>query len=163
MEPLLESCESRSPAPPQSNDRTATPKDSDNSMRKGLLAIYAELESEIARAGPVCELSGRCCRFKEYGHTLFISGPEADLLLEQGLPDSATADEAGCPFQVNGLCEARERRPFGCRVYYCDPNFAGKGELLSERYIARLKQLHEETGTRWVYRPLHRFLEEALS
>ena len=27
----------------------------------------------MARLGPVCQLSGRCCRFKEYGHTLFVS------------------------------------------------------------------------------------------
>jgi Fe-S-cluster containining protein len=128
-------------------------------LREGLLAIYDDLAAEIARAAPVCELSGRCCRFKEYGHTLFISRPEAELLLEQGLPENAVIDDAGCPFQINGLCTARERRPLGCRVYYCDPKYAGTGEALSESFIARLKQLHEETGTPWDYRPLHRFLE----
>jgi len=130
-------------------------------MREQLLAIYDDMAHAIAKAAPVCELSGRCCRFKEYGHTLFISRPEAELLLEQGLPAGATIDEAGCPFQVNGLCTARERRPLGCRVYYCDPNYAGVGETLSESSIARLKLLHEETGTPWEYRPLHEFLREA--
>jgi Fe-S-cluster containining protein len=129
-------------------------------MREGLLAIYDELAADIARAAPVCELSGRCCRFKEYGHTLFISRPEAEFLLEQGLPENAVVDEAGCPFQINGLCTARERRPLGCRVYFCDPKYAGTGEGLSEIYIARLKQLHEETQTPWDYRPLHRFLSD---
>jgi Fe-S-cluster containining protein len=128
-------------------------------IRDGLLAIYDDLAAEIAQAAPVCELSGRCCRFQEYGHTLFISRPEAELLLEQGLPENAVVDESGCPFQINGLCTARERRPLGCRVYYCDPNYAGIGEALSEASIGRLKQLHEETGTPWDYRPLHRFLE----
>jgi Fe-S-cluster containining protein len=128
-------------------------------MREGLLAIYDELATEIAKAAPVCELSGRCCRFKEYGHTLFISRPEAELLLEEGLPENAVIDETGCPFQINGLCTARERRPLGCRVYFCDPNYAGTGEALSETYIARLKKLHEETETAWEYGPLHRFLE----
>src|SRR4051812_16851917 len=90
-------------------------------MRDGLLALYDDLAVEIAQAAPVCELSGRCCRFKEYGHTLFISRPEAELLVEQGLPENAVIDEEGCPFQINGLCTARERRPLGCRVYYCDP------------------------------------------
>ena len=133
-----------------------------NSLRQGLLEIYDDLAVEISRAAPVCELSGRCCRFKEYGHTLFISRPEAELLLEQGLPAGATVDEAGCPFQVGGLCTAREHRPLGCRAYYCDPNYAGVGEALSERYLSRLKQLHEATGTPWEYQPLHRFLEEAI-
>src|SRR5258708_21950955 len=127
-------------------------------MREGLLAIYDDLAAEIAKAAPVCELSGRCCRFKEYGHTLFISRPEAELLLEQGLPENAVIDEAGCPFQINGLCTARERRPLGCRVYYCDPNYSGTGEALSEKFIARLKKLNEGTATPLDYRPLHRFL-----
>jgi len=124
------------------------------------LDLYEALASDIAAAAPICELSGRCCRFKEYGHTLFISRPEAELLLEEGLPAGAVIDEAGCPFQINGLCTARERRPLGCRVYFCDPNYAGKGEDLSEKYIGRLKQLHDETGTPWEYRPLHHFLRE---
>jgi hypothetical protein len=129
-------------------------------LRSGLLALYNDLAAEIAAAGPVCELSGRCCRFKEYGHTLFLSRPEADLLLEPGLPENAVVDESGCPFQVQGLCTARERRPLGCRVYYCDPNYAGVGETLSERYIARLKNLHMESAMAWEYRPLHDFLRE---
>ena len=130
-------------------------------IRDGLLAIYNYLATEIAEAAPVCDLSGRCCRFKEYGHTLFISRPEAELLLELPLSENASFDESGCPFQVNGLCTARDHRPLGCRVYYCDPKYSGTGEALSERYIARLKQLHEETRTAWEYRPLHKFLGEA--
>ena len=132
-----------------------------NALRDALLAIYDDLAADIARAAPVCELSGRCCRFKEYGHTLFLSRPEAELLLEHGLPANAVVDEAGCPFQINGLCTARERRPLGCRVYYCDPNYAGVGEVLSERYVGRLKQLHDAGMTPWDYRPLHHFLCEA--
>jgi len=132
-------------------------------LREGLLEIYDDLAAEIARAAPVCELSGRCCRFKEYDHTLFISRPEAELLLEQGLPPNAVVDEAGCPFQINGLCTAREGRPLGCRVYFCDPNYAGVGETLSERFITRLKELHAATETSWEYGPLHRFLKEAES
>jgi len=129
-------------------------------LRSELLALYDDLAAEIAAAGPVCDLSGRCCRFKEYGHTLFLSRPEADLLLEPGLPENAVVDEGGCPFQVQGLCTARDRRPLGCRVYYCDPNYAGVGEGLSERYIARLKKLHVESAAAWEYRPLHDFLRE---
>jgi len=132
-----------------------------STIRDGLLAICDDLAGDIARAAPICELSGRCCRFKEFGHTLFLSRPEAEWLLEQGLPEKATIDEAGCPFQIDGLCTARERRPLGCRVYYCDPRYAGVGEALSERYLARLKRLHDETGTNWEYRPLHAFLREA--
>jgi Fe-S-cluster containining protein len=129
-------------------------------LRTALLALYDDLAGDIARAAPVCELSGRCCRFKEYGHTLFISRPEAELLLENGLPPGAVVNDEGCPFQIGGLCTARDRRPLGCRVYFCDPNYAGRGEQLSEDYIRRLKNLHEATETDWEYRPLHFFLAE---
>ena len=129
-------------------------------LRQGLLEIYDQLAVEIAAAAPVCDLSGRCCRFKEYGHTLFISRPEAELLLEQGLPAGAVLDDAGCPFQVDRLCTARDRRPLGCRVYYCDPRYTGVGEELSAKSIHDLKDLHNRTNTPWEYRPLHHFLRE---
>ncbi|MFN0051717.1 MAG: hypothetical protein ACKV0T_05975 [Planctomycetales bacterium] len=125
-----------------------------------LPALYQAVDGEIAAAAPVCQVSGRCCRFREYGHTLFLSRPEAELLLEPGLPANAVIDEGSCPFQVQGLCTARERRPLGCRVYFCDPGYRETGEEITERYIRRLKQLHDETGTPWDYRPLHHFLRE---
>jgi hypothetical protein len=131
------------------------------SLRSELVVLYERLGGEIATANPVCELSGRCCRFHEYGHTLFISRVEAELLLSEGLPAGAVVDEASCPFQVQGLCTARERRPLGCRIYFCDPNYAGVGEQFSEQYLSELKRLHEATATPWEYRPLHHFLREA--
>lgn len=130
-------------------------------MREGLLQIYEALDADVRAAGPVCDLSGRCCRFREYGHTLFISRSEAELLLENGLPPGAIIEEGSCPFQQGTLCTARESRPLGCRVFYCDPRFAGRGEELSEHYIARMKELHRSEGAGWEYRPLHHFLREA--
>src|SRR5262249_3331512 len=41
--------------------------------RADLRALYQALDAEVSRLGPVCRLSGRCCRFQEYGHTLFVS------------------------------------------------------------------------------------------
>jgi Fe-S-cluster containining protein len=134
----------------------------DETVRGQLPVLYEELSREIAAAAPVCDLSGRCCRFREYGHTLFISRPEAELLLEEGLPEGAVIDDASCPFQIGGLCTARERRPLGCRIYYCDPSYTETGARLSERFIARLKELHDEGATPWEYRPLHHFLHEAV-
>ena len=42
-------------------------------LELNVLAIYAEADAEVRQAGPVCLSSGKCCRFKEYDHTLFIS------------------------------------------------------------------------------------------
>lgn len=132
-------------------------------VRGQLPILYGELSREIAAAAPVCDLSGRCCRFREYGHTLFISRPEAEVLLEEGLPDGATIDDGSCPFQIGGLCTARERRPLGCRIYFCDASYAETSVQLSERYIARLKELHDDAAVPWEYRPLHHFLREAIA
>ena len=134
----------------------------DRTFREALLDLYANLDRDIAAANPVCNLSGRCCRFKEYGHTLFLSRSEANVLLEPGLP-SKHIDENLCPFQINGLCTARERRPMGCRVYFCDPNYVGVGEVISERYMSRLKQLHNLFDVPWDYRTLHDFLHERVT
>lgn len=125
-----------------------------NELQDRLLDIYESLDREIAAAAPVCKASGRCCRFAEYDHTLFLSRAEADLLTSEGLPEGSSINAETCPFQIEQLCMARERRPLGCRVYYCDPRYQGIGEGLSEKYIALLKQAHAETDTPWDYAPL---------
>lgn len=125
-----------------------------------LKALYAELDAEIARAGPVCSLSGRCCRFHEYDHTLFLSSAELALLLDEAPPPCRPLDSgATCPWQDSqGRCTAREARPLGCRVYFCDPSFEAQAEPLSERFIGRLKQLADSHQQAWHYAPLHHHL-----
>jgi hypothetical protein len=129
--------------------------------RDQILAIYRAADAEVALAGPKCEASGRCCRFTEYGHTLFLSELEAEVLLATAPAyDQVTPD--GCPFQVDGLCTARDERPLGCRVYFCDPSFAERMPVIIEKYTAQLKQLSEQVGRPWRYAPLQVFLQEAL-
>ncbi|MEZ6143485.1 MAG: YkgJ family cysteine cluster protein [Zavarzinella sp.] len=127
-------------------------------QRTALQQIYTEVAADIAQAGPVCDASGRCCRFKEYGHTLFISHIEAAFLLEDCPPFPAQNDGAGCPFQIEGLCTARSNRPLGCRVYYCDPNYEETGNAITEKYLQKLKQLSDRENLGWGYAPLHYFL-----
>jgi hypothetical protein len=130
-------------------------------LRRTVLQLYSEVDRDVAAAGPVCVASGRCCRFKEYGHVLFLSNLEADVLLA-GAPDydpaAVTADF--CPFQKGNLCTAREPRPLGCRVYYCDPTYQERAGEITEAYLRRLKELAEAHGVAWRYAPLHRFLTE---
>ena len=131
--------------------------------RAPLRALYADLDAAVASRGPVCRLSGRCCRFTEYDHTLFLSVPEAELLLADAPPPARPLDPgATCPWQdARGRCTAREARPLGCRVYYCDPAFAPHAPELSEAYIGRLKRLADEHGWPWGYAPLHHHLRRA--
>lgn len=134
----------------------------DPELRKQVLAIYELADAEVAAAGPVCESSGRCCRFTEYGHTLFLSEIEAEVLLETAPPFDRVSPD-GCPFQMGNLCTARVERPLGCRVYYCDPRFKEQMPLIMEAGIQRLKQLCEKTGRTWRYAPLHEFLGQSLA
>ena len=80
-------------------------------VRLAVLNVYAEVDRAVAAAGPRCDASGRCCRFEEYGHTLFISHFEAELLLETAPHYEQPVSRATCPFQVQGLCTARNERP----------------------------------------------------
>ena len=140
-------------------DPARTPLES--ASRADLTALYAELDQQVARFGPICELSGRCCRFQEYGHTLFVSTPEVRFLLEQAPPPPRPLDRGEtCPWQdQRGRCTARAARPLGCRVYFCDPKFQRAGQEISELFISRLKRLTETHGLPWNYAPLHHHLE----
>src|SRR5947199_4758965 len=130
-------------------------------LRRRVLELYADVNRQVAAAGPVCVASGRCCRFKEYGHVLFLSNLEADVLLAQATPYEAPVSADYCPFQKDNLCTAREPRPLGCRIYYCDPNYQETGNQITETYVRRLKDLAQEHGSAWQYAPLHYFLNAA--
>jgi len=133
----------------------------DNELRTRVLEIYADVDREVAAAGPVCLASGRCCRFKEYGHTLFLSGLESEILLENAPPYAGPVSADFCPFQKDSLCTAREPRPLGCRIYFCDPNYQETAKKISEKHLGRLKDLTRERALPWRYAPLHTFLNEA--
>jgi hypothetical protein len=128
--------------------------------RQRVRAIYAAADAAVAAAGQRCDASGRCCRFKEYGHTLFVSQLEADLLLDAAPPFEGPVTGEFCPFQVNNLCTAREPRPLGCRVYFCDSSYQETGRQISETYLRQLKDLADELGVGWRYAPLQVFLNE---
>src|SRR4051794_35260947 len=130
-------------------------------LRRRVFALYDEVDRQVRAAGPVCVASGRCCRFKEYGHTLFVSGLEADVLLSQAPPYETPVSADFCPFQQDNLCTAREPRPLGCRVYYCDPAYQETGNAITEKYLHRLKALADEHNVEWRYAPLHTFLNAA--
>jgi hypothetical protein len=131
-------------------------------LRNQVLALYEEVDREVAAAGPVCVASGRCCRFKEYGHVLFLSNLEATVLLADAPPFEGPASPDFCPFQSGNLCTARAPRPLGCRVYYCDPSYQETGNRITEGFLHRLKALARANGIAWQYAPLHTFLESAL-
>ena len=131
-----------------------------DAVRQDVLAVYAAADAAVSAAAPRCDASGRCCRFTEYGHTLFISAFEAELLLESAPPFKGPVSRDGCPFQIDGLCTARAARPLGCRIYFCDPTFQDRMSEITEAAIASLKRIADAHDAGWNYAPLHHFLNE---
>jgi Fe-S-cluster containining protein len=130
-------------------------------LRRRVLELYREVDQAVQAAGPVCVASGRCCRFKEYGHTLFLSNLEAEVLLADAPPYEQPVTADFCPFQKENLCTAREPRPLACRIYFCDPSYQDAANRISEESIRRLKELANEFEVDWHYAPLHTFLNAA--
>ncbi len=119
-----------------------------------LRRLYADLDAEIQRVGPRCDQSGRCCRFDEYGHLLFVTPLEMAAFMvgaptiPNGPNPASTSplgilgQPAGCPYQADGLCTVHKIRPFGCRIYFCDPMTTVWMQEAYERFHASLRALH---------------------
>ncbi len=56
-----------------------------------LRRLYADLDAAVTTRGPTCWASGRCCRFDEYGHRLYVTGLEVAWFLARAeSPNSTT-------------------------------------------------------------------------
>ncbi len=117
-----------------------------------MAAFYAEIDRSIARHRPTCWNRGACCKFGRYGHRLFVTNLELAYFVRGERRDwrPATGEDA-CPYQVDGLCTAREHRPLGCRIYYCDPAAQGWQPEETEAALARLKELSVALGIEYRY------------
>src|SRR5579859_5365556 len=142
-------------------------------------ALYARVTAEIDARRPKCEMSGRCCNFESYGHRLYLTTLEIATFLHDlpppppppplpppppplppppppphDLPPSQLLPPippAGCPFQLNKLCSVHTLRPFGCRIFFCDPTATDWQQSAYERFHADLKQLHEQLDVPYAY------------
>jgi Fe-S-cluster containining protein len=141
-------------------DSAQHPEQQARALSDAVAAVLAAVETDIAARKPICNASGRCCRFEAYDHRLYVTAAElAHFSLTQqikrpeatskntsavSLPQFFAADHpAGCPYQIEGLCTAREARPLGCRIYFCDENAQSWQNEVYEKYHAQLRALHE--------------------
>ena len=109
----------------------------EHELRRRVLDVYADVDRAVAAAGPRCDASGRCCRFTEYGHTLFLSHFEAETAARNRPAYAKPVSPDGCPFQVDNLCTARDERPLGCRIYFCDPAYQDRQGEITEAALSR--------------------------
>ena len=113
-------------------------------------ALYAEVQQAIDARRPRCDASGRCCRFESFGHLLFVTTLEL-AAFDLRRPPTGALDGEGCRYQVAGLCSAHTVRPFGCRVFFCDPTADAWQEEQYERFHTRLKAMHDEFCVPYLY------------
>lgn len=132
--------------------------------------VYAGLQERIDARKPVCVASGKCCHFERYGHRLYVStmelaafwagvevlaaaDPEASPRTSASSVESRGAgwDGTGCPFQMGKLCGVHGIRPFGCRVFFCDPTAGEWQKAQYEEFHGQMRRLHEELGVAYFY------------
>ena len=146
-------------------------------VREAVGGVYQAVQGEVDARRPRCDASGRCCNFEEYGHRLYVTTAELATFMHElggvtahraeGLALSSPSPSAtgrhslpvasdvgrgpGCPFQAERLCTVHPIRPFGCRVFFCDPDAGDWQRDAYERHHARLKQLHDRLAVPYYY------------
>lgn len=121
-------------------------------LRQELEAIYRQVDAEVQATGVTCWVRGLCCDFEKLEHVLYASSIEL-AFAEEALPPGLEPAGRLCPFWRDRLCTLRERRPLGCRTYFCDARGRDRREDIYERYYDRLKALARRLGLPWTYQP----------
>ena len=119
-------------------------------LRSGIREIYAQAQERTAALGGVCQASGRCCSFREFGHELWLTNLEMAYLVEtHGL--RRPAENGSCPYlDAEGKCGAREGRALGCRVFFCNLPSDSLQDVQNDG-IARLRELAAQNGVELFY------------
>jgi len=121
-----------------------------------LKEVYRQLEQELGTLPVRCDLRGLCCDFEKFGHVLMATGLELEHARQTDAGPFPEEPANSCPHFRSGLCELREGRPLGCRVYFCDPAYADQMQEIAERYHRRIVEIHERHGLSYRY---ERFVE----
>jgi len=120
--------------------------------------FYAETDRLIAVHQPQCANRGLCCRFGEFGHRLYVTSLEVAYYLS-GHPVPPVVEDDICPHAYDAACHARDHRPMGCRIFYCDPAAASWQGPLTEERLATLRTLHEKLNVPYIYADWMTFLK----
>ncbi len=122
-------------------------------------AFYLALDQALAERHADCSGCGKCCHFEKAGHILYASSLERRRLARaipveppDASPEQIAAGER-CPFQKDNRCMAQNVRTLGCRLHFCQEEGNAAAEEFAEVWHRKLKQLHEEVGMAWDYRP----------
>ncbi|MBN1341390.1 MAG: YkgJ family cysteine cluster protein [Phycisphaerae bacterium] len=107
--------------------------------------LLSRAEHDIAKHGILCQQCGRCCRFGEYGHRMFVTPLELAYLLAkvENVTSQAGTFTQNCIFQGGSSCTIYPHRLLCCRIFLC--KLDGKGVVFSpgEKWHRALVELHE--------------------
>jgi Fe-S-cluster containining protein len=123
-------------------------------VRAAVRRLYADLQERIDQRRPVCVMSGRCCRFDEFGHRLYVTTAELATFVAElaQAPSGERQPKAnGCAFQRGKVCTVHALRPMGCRVFFCDSTSTEWQREVYEEFHNRLKELHGELSIPYAY------------
>ncbi|NQU74781.1 MAG: YkgJ family cysteine cluster protein [Planctomycetes bacterium] len=116
--------------------------------------LYQRLDQQLATTDWMCKKCGKCCDFINYGHRLYATTAELALLTQSPPPNTAAAQAGRCPYQVNSICTAYDRRTLGCRVFSCNADHAHIESAIYERLHAQIRNLHERHCLPYMYAEL---------
>jgi Fe-S-cluster containining protein len=148
------------PPAPLSLDEAAARWREDAGALAALRRILREADDRAEQAGLPCRACGACCHFEEFGHRLYVTAGELAVLAAQPAPQPGRAGR--CPYQLDSRCQARDRRPLGCRVFFCDADRPDATRRLYERLHRRIRSLHERRRLPYAYVELTAGLAEVL-
>ncbi|MEM9790436.1 MAG: hypothetical protein AAF842_08510 [Planctomycetota bacterium] len=126
-------------------------------------AVHRRIGEAVAQRGPRCDQSGRCCRFGDYGHDLYVTGLEIAVFRRRAAEPVLGATESGkvtlpqlgdervCPYMVDRSCSVHAARPAGCRIFFCEPGTQDWQQGLYEQSLDAIRQLHNERGLPYRY------------
>lgn len=63
-------------------------------------ALYADLDQAVAERQPVCNASGRCCKFEAFGHRLYVTGLEIAWFIK-GVGSQVLGDGGERPWAID--------------------------------------------------------------
>jgi hypothetical protein len=117
----------------------------------GLGEIYQRVDAGLAEHNPVCRADGTCCKFNLTAHRVYLSTGELALLSRTAPPSLGPCKIPRCPYQVNTLCTGRDRRPLGCRIFFCDPALSGFCRESYETHHRAIRLLHQKHCLPYAY------------
>ncbi len=119
-------------------------------VREAMGAFYETADKEIVARSALCINRGVCCRFGEFGHRLYVTTLEVAYFLA-GHPSPLPVTQDVCPHAIDGKCHARDFRPLGCRVFFCDPQAQDWQGPMTEALLARLRDMHIQLDVPYAY------------